>query len=179
MDKQDIIDRFNKTIAMLKKIPVHKWNYSAWISDYSVENKCGSVCCALGWYPKFIPESGLEWSLDKENVLCLVDKDGDEGIVPIAFQAARWHGVNYSIITVIFASADIYFRLLNHLNDPLEKQEGWNDQWDLFTSQRGSCVEIGYPKSSEAVSTEDVTIMIELFQWLIKNEHIEYRYGNE
>ena len=38
--------------------------YDQFITEIDPETKCGTVCCAFGWMPKFVPESGLEWKYE-------------------------------------------------------------------------------------------------------------------
>lgn len=48
-----------KLCAGLKTLGEDEFEYAHYISD-SIED-CGTVCCALGWTPRFIPEASFTW----------------------------------------------------------------------------------------------------------------------
>lgn len=33
-----------------------EFNYAGWIMEWDRTHECGSVCCLLGWFPRFFPE---------------------------------------------------------------------------------------------------------------------------
>lgn len=59
----------------LKTLEEKEFRYAAYISENKGE--CGTVCCAIGWAPRFIPESKIVWvkSPLRENNLNLVLND--------------------------------------------------------------------------------------------------------
>ena len=61
-DKLNIeIDWLKKLSEGLKTIKDDEFKYHSVISKCDADNTCGTVCCAYGWMPKFVPESGVEW----------------------------------------------------------------------------------------------------------------------
>lgn len=50
-----------KLAAGLKTLKEEQFEYIDFVSEFDKENECGTVCCAWGWMPRFVPESGLLW----------------------------------------------------------------------------------------------------------------------
>ena len=49
----------NKLVFGLRSLRESEFDYSEYVSE--TKNECGTVCCAFGWMPKFVPESGVKW----------------------------------------------------------------------------------------------------------------------
>lgn len=49
-----------KLVKGLKTIKEEEFDYRNFVSE-SDESDCGTTCCAFGWMPKFVPESGVIW----------------------------------------------------------------------------------------------------------------------
>lgn len=43
----------------LRTLKPKQFNYHDFITKYNED--CGTVCCAYGWMPKFVPEAGVRW----------------------------------------------------------------------------------------------------------------------
>lgn len=175
MDKELIIQRFKDTIAMLESLPAWKFDFSNWVTDSSVENECGSVCCTLGWYPKYFPESGLTWQKgfgveDSERVsmvLMPLSVDRGHGTELIA-AAAKWHGVSEAISQSIFLDSDYNFPLFKSI--PVSE---FKEEWESITIVTENNINISYARGSEEIDTKGVISMIELFIWLIEGYYID------
>ena len=54
----------DKLLVGLKSIDDSQFLYSQFVYDYEIgadNSLCGTVCCAYGWMPKFVPEAGVRW----------------------------------------------------------------------------------------------------------------------
>lgn len=54
------LKNFEILIKGLKSLKRREWYFGSLIREYSSEKGCGTVCCALGWLPKFFPRK-MEW----------------------------------------------------------------------------------------------------------------------
>ena len=45
------IENFNKLINFLNNLEKEKFNLSTVVNEYDFINDCGTVCCAVGWFP--------------------------------------------------------------------------------------------------------------------------------
>lgn len=45
------IENFNKLIQFLNNLEKEKFNLSTVVNKYDFINDCGTVCCAVGWFP--------------------------------------------------------------------------------------------------------------------------------
>ena len=57
------LELLKKLVAGLKTLGDSEFLYSSFVRKYDEENECGTVCCAWGWMPKFVPEAGVKWVL--------------------------------------------------------------------------------------------------------------------
>ena len=51
----------NSLVVGLYTLTDKDFAYQSYVSKH--EDNCGTVCCAFGWMPKFVPESGVKWSI--------------------------------------------------------------------------------------------------------------------
>ena len=58
------LELLKKLVAGLRTLRPSEFIYSSFVSKYDRKNECGTVCCAWGWMPKFVPESGVRWVLE-------------------------------------------------------------------------------------------------------------------
>jgi hypothetical protein len=96
MKKELIIERLEKTIQMMKNLDEGSFDYSAWVSKYDHENMCGTICCVLGWYPKYFPETGITWD-NKDG--CLAGK--------FSTSAKEYHGISRELYDCLFTGDDL------------------------------------------------------------------------
>ena len=61
------LDWLQKLNDGLRTLKPEQFKYSQFISES--HDDCGTVCCAYGWMPKFVPESGVKWELDDDYLL--------------------------------------------------------------------------------------------------------------
>lgn len=57
-----------KLVQGLKTLDESQFDYEVFVSEYDAKNNCGTVCCAWGWMPKFVPESGVTWNYGVINI---------------------------------------------------------------------------------------------------------------
>ena len=55
------ISWLEKLIDGLKTLEEDEFSYEQFVTKSNSE--CGTVCCAFGWMPKFVPESGVKWKV--------------------------------------------------------------------------------------------------------------------
>ena len=57
------VEWLKKLVDGLKTINKDEFRYNAYVSQEEIKdgNICGTVCCAFGWMPRFVPESGVTW----------------------------------------------------------------------------------------------------------------------
>ena len=66
MEKITDLELLKKLVAGLKTLEDSQFKYRPFVSQYDRKNECGTVCCAWGWMPKFVPESGVRWVLEAD-----------------------------------------------------------------------------------------------------------------
>jgi hypothetical protein len=54
------LDKMKTLIAFLKNLDKSKFDINHIISQYDYKNQCGTVCCAIGWFPAIFPEE-CQW----------------------------------------------------------------------------------------------------------------------
>lgn len=103
MTRELIRERFLKTIEMLKSLKDSEFYYAEYIKSCVIidDNVCGTVCCVMGWYPKYVPESGLVWrkpsSFGSRPYLWTEDDSmGDDEAIE------NWHGIVWSVRQALF-----------------------------------------------------------------------------
>ncbi len=50
-----------KLVQGLKTLDESQFDYSEYVAEYDNYKDCGTVCCAWGWVPALVPESGIRW----------------------------------------------------------------------------------------------------------------------
>lgn len=110
MEKKIVIDRLDATIKMLEGLQAHEFKYSKFVHACDTKQKCGTVCCIAGWYPKFFPEAGLTWlEFDTEEWPGLVDLyAGGEGRITIDSTLIEYHNLKQHAINHLFYGEDLY-----------------------------------------------------------------------
>ena len=70
----------------LKTISQEEFSFNDFVSEFNSEHNCGTVCCAFGWMPRFVPESGAKWERYRKDVIMNMHTDvvfsGISGIKP-------------------------------------------------------------------------------------------------
>ena len=49
-------ERLLKLADFLDTLKRKQFDYSDYVTEYDYKNKCGTVCCAIGWCPAVFPE---------------------------------------------------------------------------------------------------------------------------
>lgn len=55
------VEKLELILEKIKTLKPKQFNFAHFVSDYDEENGCGTVCCIVGWFPKFFPKSGFKW----------------------------------------------------------------------------------------------------------------------
>lgn len=154
MNKETILARMDATIAMLEKLneesPAHdNFRMELFVSEGCLTeegNYCGTVCCVAGWYPKYIPESGLAWYHRDIVGGVLMSICGKDGSMDVPYLLRKYHGFYHPLCELLFhmPTADakgrewrttLTLRILKHnpqlepimgyVNDPMIVKEWW------------------------------------------------------
>ena len=52
----------SKLVDGLRTLDAKEFKFERFVSEFNKETGCGTVCCAYGWMPRFVPESGVKWA---------------------------------------------------------------------------------------------------------------------
>lgn len=122
MRKSTVIKRLEKAIDILEnKIKDEEFRYSSFVSDFDYEHNCGTVCCLAGWYPKYVPESGLRWNKKNEIYDTLVSKTKSWETIDIDKDLSNYHGLSLAAINFVFYGTDLWGSLTKKI---LETEHG-------------------------------------------------------
>ena len=58
------LERLKSAYEAYSTLESSAFQFNDWIAKFDYVNKCGTVCCLLGWSPKLIPEMGFTWCED-------------------------------------------------------------------------------------------------------------------
>lgn len=94
LTESQIVRRLKKTITRLNKLDRDKFDYSAFVGEFNQEKECGTVCCVVGWYPKWFPESNIKWVWGGADI--------SGGRVSVDRRLVNYHGVNEATIGTLF-----------------------------------------------------------------------------
>lgn len=95
MKKELIIERLEATIKMLRQLKTEEFCYESLVDKE--DGDCGTVCCVAGWYPKYFPEHGFEWTRRKHARLMATGVDSH---FPTALM--KYHGMRIELIEFLF-----------------------------------------------------------------------------
>lgn len=106
MTKELILQRLLATINMLKELPERSFDYSNYVKEFDIENKCGTVCCVAGWYPKYFPEAGLVWQITTNNHELKIELESDILGYGTFNDLVKYHGLSKNIIYALFYGSE-------------------------------------------------------------------------
>lgn len=105
MKRDLIIQRLQDTVQMMKNLKDSQFDFRGYVSRFDPHTCCGTICCVLGWYPKYFPESNLIWHqpiFGHVNLpWTLSSKRGNE-THDIYVDIYRWHGFSNALIDAMF-----------------------------------------------------------------------------
>lgn len=64
MTNQQIAANLQKILDKIETLQPEEFNFSSYVTKFDKEHQCGTVCCVLGWFPKWFPKSGIKWKTD-------------------------------------------------------------------------------------------------------------------
>lgn len=159
LTKAVILRRLQNTVKKLKALPNAKFNYESYVSESETDtngNLCGTVCCVVGWYPKWFPESEIRWSSYGSL---------DSPIGRIQDKLKQYHGISLDLVNVLFYGCEERF----NLNKPKTNSSILNHKFINIEMS----IDLGIPHSSP--TRKEVIQLFELVINLIKNDIINYR----
>lgn len=60
MNYPQYIINLEKILEKIKTLKEEEFDFSDYVSRCN-KKKCGTVCCVVGWFPKWFPKSGFTW----------------------------------------------------------------------------------------------------------------------
>lgn len=67
------VENLRLILSKLKTLKPKEFDFSSFVTEFDRENGCGTVCCVVGWFPKWFPNSGLIWKND--DLECVNEKE--------------------------------------------------------------------------------------------------------
>ena len=61
MNKEKAIAHIKEVLEFSKELKSNQFDFSTYVTE--AHNECGTVCCMLGWYPKWYPND-FKWKKD-------------------------------------------------------------------------------------------------------------------
>lgn len=74
------IENLEKILGKVKQLQPHEFDFSKYITKFDFENKCGTVCCVLGYFPKWFPNCGVAYNT-KDRICTLEGLNDDVGFI--------------------------------------------------------------------------------------------------
>jgi hypothetical protein len=109
------IENFNKVISFLEKLEDREFNFQKVITIFNNKLNCGTVCCAVGWFPNIFPER-VTWDKTCGSTMLALDKE-EVGYGDIAAE----------ILDIPRDHASTLFTPWNEDYDPVDYDEGEDD----------------------------------------------------
>lgn len=142
MKKSLIIERLAEVVVMLKELENKQFDFNDYIVDQ--KNGCGTVCCALGWMPRYMPQVGLRWI--EEGGYITLGSTSSPGGTDIDKITAKYLGVSeFVVFGLFFAGQDLDLKLTKKGKENLE---GIIDLWAKKLCIRSN----GFYDSSERIA---------------------------
>lgn len=141
-----VVSKLNTTIGHLKTLLSEEFFFGNFVKKFDEEKKCGSICCIVGWYPRFYGENTkIFWNPATNNIaLQGVKFDAATMLSDLYNYLVEFHGIKEEVITYLFnpvhsaekiqTKNNIIKRNL-HTNSSLEDViKGWQNVSDLFVA---------------------------------------------
>lgn len=97
MTRELILERLDATIKKLTTLKKEYFDYQYYVSEFDDQHSCGSVCCVVGWYPKWFPEVNIVYH-DRTITI-----NSEESIYhTLETLLMNYHGINYQLMKVLF-----------------------------------------------------------------------------
>jgi len=55
------VEKLELILEKVKTLEPEQFVLSDFVYEYNDQDGCGTVCCIVGWFPKFFPKSGFIW----------------------------------------------------------------------------------------------------------------------
>ena len=89
--KKEVVRRMLSIADNLDKLQEGEFDIEDYVSDH--ENECGTVCCTIGWFPKWYPEGPFSWLKNRPGHLTIVAHDQH----PLVDTAAMYVGISRAL----------------------------------------------------------------------------------
>ena len=105
---EEVVEKLRHTIDNIKTLKPQQFSYSDFIKKST--DKCGTVCCIAGWYPKWYPTGRLQWVKVRLSLqsISLVDSLAPVGDIlanscnQITIALSEIHGITYTTAAALF-----------------------------------------------------------------------------
>lgn len=94
--------RLERLAKFLDKLPREKFNFRDWVTETNKSNRCGTVCCAVGWMPLVDPRS---WRWGRRNRRLVVKLASAPDAWP-TLAAAEYFGLQFQQVERLFVAPD-------------------------------------------------------------------------
>lgn len=120
MEKEEVLNKLIQTRDNLLTLKPEEFAYDSLVSEYDNETSCGTVCCAVGWYPKWYPESGFFWKRYAYGI-ALEHKRGSSDISKYLMD---FHGISENLVQTLFYGSNF---------KPLDIESLWSYEMEQYT----------------------------------------------
>lgn len=118
IDKKLAISRLTTVADFLQGLNHESFNYSKVVDQWSDDNECGTVCCAMGWFPAIFPED-FKWR--SRNGIGVIFS-GKEGVRLMSMAlTAEYFGVSIMLAGSLFLGDGFEYVILS--SDENKRQE--------------------------------------------------------
>jgi hypothetical protein len=115
MTREQILQRLDDTITRMKELDESEFFYTHFVKETNKE-KCPTICCIAGWYPKWFPEAELRWIPSGERPDMTLDVSYGKNscadrysYINVMYQLCNWHGLHLSLVDCLFMGRKLYY----------------------------------------------------------------------
>lgn len=76
MNNEYIVKNLETIYEKIETLKPKEFNFNSYVEKCDKENLCGSVCCIVGWFPKWFVNSGVGWDLSDPYDLDIITPNG-------------------------------------------------------------------------------------------------------
>lgn len=84
--------------SFLRDVPEEKFRYDRYVSQYKKKDKCGTICCIVGWLPMIFP-SVFKWLQLGTQIIVKMHRMPSDGF---RGQIRRFFGINKNVYGYLF-----------------------------------------------------------------------------
>lgn len=102
LSKEEVLSKLNDTLKKMKELDPKKFNYAHFVTECDLNKVCGTVCCILGWYPLWFPESGFKWIVPTGVVIKIKLRFGENEMEDIELASLAYHSISSKLNLILF-----------------------------------------------------------------------------